>query len=306
MTRRSLARFAGVLAGMALLLPRNSPAGWETGAKAGFDTNVKRSVSGSSGDVFFLGYGAYLHPVTGETRLDWTFSAVLEGAAYARNTGLDYGAISLSPGLVYNIGPVGTVSITPFLQYKPVNDTDQSAWAFGGRVDLLQRFGKNLYLGEYGAYTDSRARVDTYSYTEFAAGMVFGGNFRPGSFAEIGYEYSRGESFLTGTDTIVSTGTGGMGGGGPRHLPDLLLRIRDRSREGLRGFPFRGNLRGDRLDPQGVLRCKLHLQGHYRGRGNGPENLGIRRNRLPFLIEPTPPGCGNRRKTVFTWSGRPP
>jgi hypothetical protein len=115
--------------------------------------------------------------------------------------------------LVYNIGPVGTVSITPFLQYKPVNDTDQSAWAFGGRVDLLQRFGKNLYLGEYGAYTDSRARVDTYSYTEFAAGVVFGGNFRPGSFAEIGYEYSRGESFLTGTDNIVSTGTGGWGGG---------------------------------------------------------------------------------------------
>ena len=214
MTRRSLARFAGVLAGVALLLPRISPAGWETGVKAGFDTNVNRSVSGGSGDLFFLGYGAYLRPATGETRLDWTFSAVLEGAAYARNTGLDYGAISLSPGLVYNIGPAGTVSITPFLQYKPVNDTDQSAWAFGGRVDLLQRFGKNLYLGEYGAYTDSRARVDTYSYTEFAAGAVFGGNFRPGSFAEIGYEYSRGESFLTGTDTIVSTGTGGMGGGG--------------------------------------------------------------------------------------------
>jgi len=213
MTGSSLAGFAA-LAGVFLLLPRASLAGWETGARAGFDTNVDRSVSDGGEDFIFSGYGAYLRPAGGETRLDWTLSAVLEGAAYARNAELDYGGISITPGLLYNIGPHGTVSIAPFLQYKAVNDTDQSAWMFGGRIDLRQRFGKNLYLGEYGAYTDSRANADTYSYTEFAAGVVFGMNFRSGTFAEIGYEYSRGDSFLTGTDNSVTSGTGGGGGPG--------------------------------------------------------------------------------------------
>lgn len=210
MMRGSLTAIAGVFAAMILLPQGNILAGWETGAKVGFETNANRSVVDGESDTCLLGYGAYFRRGDGEHRLDWTFSAVLEGAAYAGADGMDYGSVSLAPGGIYVISPGWTVNLSPFLQAKAVRDTDQSALAFGARADLRQEFLGKFYLGETFSYVDSRAREDTYSYNEVAAGALFGVNWTPATFTEIGYRYSRGDSFLS-----VGTVSSSSGGGGP-------------------------------------------------------------------------------------------
>ena len=212
MMRRHLAWIVLVFAVMALHPPGTVFAGWETGAKAGFETNVNRSVVDGESDTCLNAYGAYLRRGDGEHRLDWTFSAVLEGVAYAKTVGLDYGSVSLAPGAIYVVRPGWTVSISPFLQAKTVRDSDQSSRAFGARADLRQEFPEKLYLGEFFSYIDSRANVDTYSYREVATGALFGVNWTSATFTEIGYRYSHGDSFLS-VGTISSTSGGGGGGG---------------------------------------------------------------------------------------------
>ena len=54
-------------------------AGWETGAKAGFDTNLGRSVDNGEGSGFLSAYGSYWKGHAAETRLDWTLGLSLLG-----------------------------------------------------------------------------------------------------------------------------------------------------------------------------------------------------------------------------------
>src|SRR3989304_5958593 len=134
--------------------PRCGGAGeWELGSKAGFDTNVSRSVSGGKSDSYLLGYAAYGREPDGETRLDWSFSAVGGGAAYASLSDLDYAAIMFSPGLVYFYRPGWVITAAPFLRAKGVRDSNQSAIAFGGKLLARQQLPSDFYLGEDYAYT---------------------------------------------------------------------------------------------------------------------------------------------------------
>jgi hypothetical protein len=189
-------------------------AGWETGAKVGFDTNVSRSISGGESDEYLLGYAAYGREPSGETRLDWSFSAVGEAAAYASLNDLDYAAITFSPGLVYFNRPGWILSAAPFLQAKGVRDSNQSAIAFGGKLLFRQRLPSDFYAGEYYAYTDSRANADTFSFTEHAVGVLLGRTWTRTFHTEIGYEFSRGDSFRSvGASPSGPGGTGGFGGG---------------------------------------------------------------------------------------------
>jgi hypothetical protein len=189
-------------------------AGWETGAKAGFDTDVSRSISGGESDEYLLGYAAYGREPSGETRLDWSFSAVGEAAAYASLNDLDYAAITFSPGLVYFNRPGWILSAAPFLQAKGVRDSNQSAIAFGGKLLFRQRLPSDFYVGEYYAYTDSRANADTFSYTEHAVGALLGRTWTRTFRTEIGYEFSRGDSFRSvGGAPFLQGGPGGFGGG---------------------------------------------------------------------------------------------
>ncbi|NJD62941.1 MAG: hypothetical protein FIA93_09530 [Deltaproteobacteria bacterium] len=188
-------------------------AGWETGAKAGFDTNVSRSISGGESDEYLLGYVAYNREPSGETRLDWAFSAVGEAAAYASLNDLDYAAVTISPGLVYFYRPGWTITAAPFLQAKGVRDSNQSAVAFGGKLLFRQQLPSDFYLGEYYAYTDSRADSDTFSFTEHALGAFLGRNWTRTVYTELGYEFSRGDSFRSvGTSSLPTGGTGGFEG----------------------------------------------------------------------------------------------
>lgn len=202
-----------VVAAISLVEAGSVSAGWETGAKVGFDTDVSRSISGGESDEYLLGYAAYSRGPSGETRLDWSFSAVGEAASYASLNDLDYAAITVSPGMVYFNRPGWIISAAPFLQAKGVRDSNQSAIAFGGKLLFRQRLPSDFYLGEYYAYTDSRANADTFSFTEHALGAFLGRNWTRTFSTEIGYEFSRGDSFLSldGSPSVPG-GPGGFGG----------------------------------------------------------------------------------------------
>lgn len=210
---RKLSLCTGIVAILSVLEAGSVFAGWETGAKVGFDTNVSRSISGGESDEYLLGYAAYSREPSGETRLDWSFSAVGEAAAHASLSDLDYAAVTFSPGLVYFYRPGWVISATPFLQAKGVSDSNQSAVAFGGKLLTRQRLPSDFYAGQYYAYTDSRANTDTFSFKEHALGAFFGRNWTRTFSTEIGYEFSRGDSFRSvGTSPLPPGGMGGFGG----------------------------------------------------------------------------------------------
>ena len=212
-TIRRLAFCVGVVAAIFLVEAGSVSAGWETGAKIGFDTNVSRSISGGESDEYLLGYAAYSREPSGETRLDWSFSAVGEAAAYASLNDLDYAAITFSPGLVYFYRPGWIITAAPFLLAKGVRDSNQSAIALGGKLLFRQRLPSDFYLGEYYAYTDSRANADTFSFKEHALGAFLGRSWTRIFYTEIGYEFSRGDSFRSvGASPSIPGGTGGFGG----------------------------------------------------------------------------------------------
>jgi len=201
-------------AGMLLMTVGSAVGGWEAGTKLGFDSNVGRSIRGGKSDAYLLAYAGFGREPSGESRGDWVFSAVAEGAAFASVTDLDYAAITLSPGLVYFPRAGWTITVAPILQAKTVKDSDQSAVAFGGKVELRERLGEKAYMAEHYAYRDSRATSDIFSYKEHAVGALLGVNWTPALSSEIGYEFSRGDSFLSlGTSASTSGGTGGFGGG---------------------------------------------------------------------------------------------
>ncbi len=194
-----------------LSLPIGSAAygGWETGAKAGFDTNVNRAVNDGKSDGFLSGYLSYFKGASGESRLDWTLAATLEGTGFARLDELDYAQLTLAPGLTFVPYVNWTVTIAPFVQGKAVKDNDQSAFAFGGKLSLRQQINRYLYTGQYYIYRDSRADVDTYSFQENSIGAYLGVNWTRSLFSEIGYEFSYGDSFRTiSTATPVVSGRG--------------------------------------------------------------------------------------------------
>ena len=188
-------------------------AGWETGAKAGFDTNLSRSIDDGEGSGYLSAYGSYWKGHAAETRLDWTMGFTVQGAVYPSLSEVDYAAAMLSPGVAYILRPGWTAALTPFLLGKAVRDTEQSAWAFGGRVDFSQKFVNGIYLGEYYVYTDSRANEDVYSYTENVLGLYLGMRWTPKIFTEAGYEFSRGDSFFSTKLPALPIGGGGPGSG---------------------------------------------------------------------------------------------
>lgn len=194
---------------MAIGFSNDVRAEWETGARAGFDSNINRSVNNKDGDFLATAYAAYSRQPSGETRVDWTLRAVVEGTAYADYSDLNYAAATISPGVNVTINPQWSLNIAPFAQAKGVSDSDQSAIAYGVRAGLKQTWNKTLYTGQYYTYTDHNANEVVYSYSEHAVGVLVGVNWTPAFFTEVGYEYSHGDSFRTvSTSTVETTQTG--------------------------------------------------------------------------------------------------
>lgn len=176
---------------------------------AGYDSNVNRAVNDGTDDFFLTLHAAVGRQATGERRIDWTGSASVEGSAYLDVSDLSNVAATVEPGVVFFLRHWLTAGLYPYVQGKAVIDEDQSALAFGGRIEVAERFSKRVSLREYYAYTDSRARVDTYSYTEHAAGVAAGVAWTRTLSTDLGYEYARGDSFRTlAGGSPIPSGTG--------------------------------------------------------------------------------------------------
>jgi hypothetical protein len=209
--RMKTARLSCIVLAMIFFLSggMNAFAGWETGAAAGFDSNIDRSVNSGESDTYLTAYASLIWEPSGESRLSWSGAATLQGTSFARNSDLNYAVMSISPGATYFPHAFWRVNISPFLEAKAVNDSDQSALTFGGQVSMRQKIGRDFYTGQYYIYKDSQADVETYSYTEHVIGVFLGVNWTKAFFSEVGYEFSRGDSFRTvSTSSTIASGRG--------------------------------------------------------------------------------------------------
>ena len=181
-------------------------AGWQAGASTGYDSNINRSVDNKESDTYLSGYASLIRQPSGESRLGWFGAMTLEGASFTNNHNLNYAMISSSAGMTCFLHAFWRVDAAPFLEAKAINDSEQSALAFGGRVSMQQQIKRNIYTGQYYLYRDSRADVKTYSFTEHVFGVFLGVNWTESFFTEAYYEFSRGDSFRTvSTVSTVST-----------------------------------------------------------------------------------------------------
>ena len=189
-----------------------APAGWEAGGKIGYDSNIDRSINSGKSDTLFTGYFSYMKEAARDRKVDWTFFSMVEGTAYAEYSDLNYIGGTLAPGVTFSLGPVWSLNLSPFIQGKAVSDSEQTAAAFGAKVNIRQQWTDSFYTGEYYQYTDSQADEDIYSYTENAFGAFIGYNWTPRFFTELSYEYARGDSFQSiGTSSTAQISGFGNG-----------------------------------------------------------------------------------------------
>lgn len=184
-----------------------SYASLEVGVRIGYDSNVNQSVQDEQEDSYLSLYLSYNREPTGEARADWFLAATLTSTAYKELEELNYSEAMLSPGIAYFLHPSWRLKLSPFVKFKIASDSDRSAIAYGGKVAIREKISDNVYLGQYYIYTNSLAKVDTYSFTEHAVGIYGGANLTSRLNAEIGYEYSQGYSFRGigyATDPIFS------------------------------------------------------------------------------------------------------
>ncbi len=190
------------------LLSANAFAGFEVGAKSGFDSNIDRAVEDGMSDSYVTGFLSFTKETGEGTDIDWSLNLGIEGTGYADSSDLNYGMATISPAIIFYPTPRWRVDISPFGQAVKVSDEEQSALAFGGNISMKQLWGRKFYTGEYFVYTDSKADVDIYSYKEKAAGAFIGMNWTDAFWSEIGYEFSRGDSFrAVGEVTITEVET---------------------------------------------------------------------------------------------------
>lgn len=191
----------------------NAFAGWQAGAGTGYDSNINRSLDNKESDTYLSSYASFIRQPSGESRLGWFGEMTLEGTSFTNNHDLNYAMISGSAGMTCFLHAFWRVDVAPFLEAKFVNDSEQSALAFGGRVSMQQQIKRNIYTGQYYLYRDSRANVETYSFTEHVLGVFLGVNWTEVLFTEVYYEFSRGDSFRTvsTTSTILSGNENGQG-----------------------------------------------------------------------------------------------
>lgn len=195
----------------------NAFAGWQTGAGTGYDSNINRSVDNKESDTYLSGYASLNRQPSGESRLGWFGAVTLEGVSFTNNHNLNYAMISGSAGMTCFLHAFWRVDVAPFLEARGVNDSEQSALAFGGKVSMRQQIKRDVYTGQYYLYRDSRADVETYSFTEHVFGVFLGVNWTEAFFTEAYYEFSRGDSFRT--DSTISTTSAILSGNihGPGH-----------------------------------------------------------------------------------------
>lgn len=200
----------------ALAVATDAGAGIAAALRSGYDSNVDHSVQEPHGEP----YGSLLlradRSAPGDERLEWTAGVALEATSYPGLHELDLLAVTAEAGLLWRPAARWTLSGSPFARAAAVRDDDQSAAGFGARVGLRRDFGASSYLAGWYRYADSRAREDVYSVREHAIGTGVGTAWSSGVWAELAFEFRRGESFRAVDASGAASARGGSGGSDPR------------------------------------------------------------------------------------------
>ena len=191
-----------------LIVTDPAAASWEASARFGFDSNVNQSVDDPVSDAYGGGCLSFFKDWSGESRFGLNLAASLDGAAYLDTSDLDLVQIALSPGASYIPFASWTLGLSPFFEARAVKDPDQSALAFGVRVELSQRWGKRFYSGEYYIFKDTQAEAEVYSSIENGAGFCVGAHWGARIFTDVGYEFIRGDAFTTLSTVSIVPVTG--------------------------------------------------------------------------------------------------
>lgn len=172
-------------------------AGWETGIRAGFDTDVNRSVTDKKSDGYLLAHLSYEKEYSDLSRLGYSLGASIEGSAYNRYRDLSYGRVSVSPSIIYHLHRLVSLSLSPHVGGTVMGDQDQSAFEGGIKFTIREQITPRLYAGQYYHLRASSADSNVYSFTENALGLFLGARITSLIGGELGYEFSRGDSYRT-------------------------------------------------------------------------------------------------------------
>lgn len=174
---------------------------WEAGVKLGHYSNVYQSMDDEESDWYVSPLLAYSNATKPENGLALTFQGVLDAYAYRDETDQNSVALTLTPGLWYEPQQSWQVRVQPFVQMKIVDDSDQSASAYGGTLSLDHQWSPMFSSGVYLRYLDSHADEHAYSTDEIGVGASLGVNFTKAWFGSCWYEYAQGSGYQTVTNT---------------------------------------------------------------------------------------------------------
>lgn len=170
-------------------------AGWESGLRLGYDSNIDRSLTDEISDSYASGYLSLSREPTGESRLDWFVTTLVGGTLYTKEKDLNYGEITVVPGVLYVPHRLVSVTLAPSVQVKGAQDSDRNAVSFGGKITVREQVSKDFYLSQYYLYENNEASADTYSFEQNAVGFSAGITWTPRFFSELVYEYSGSDAY---------------------------------------------------------------------------------------------------------------
>ncbi|OPZ60717.1 MAG: hypothetical protein BWY87_00306 [Deltaproteobacteria bacterium ADurb.Bin510] len=182
---------------------------WEAGMKIGAYSNVYHSVDDEDGDWYVSPLLAYSNATKPKKGLAWTIQGVLDGYVYRDEHDLNSVALTLTPGLWYAPDRSTQMRVQPFAQIKAVNDSDQSASAYGGSVSLDHQWSKTFGSGVYLRYLDSHAREHVYSAEESALGASLDLNLTSKWYGSCWYEYAHGSNYQSMTVAVPAANAWG-------------------------------------------------------------------------------------------------
>lgn len=204
--------FFCVLAAVLVLSSSISEASSEIISRIEVDSNVNRGITQrKSASAFSVLLSTEKQP-TGESRLEWVYDGVLQAAGYFTYTDLSYADLSTSGALLYRPHARVTAALRPFASARVVQDSEQSSVTIGAQASLSEQLSPTVSLTQYYVYRQAFARANTYSYGMHTGGLTVVALPARNLLADLNYELSYGDSF-------VSPGPGRKqgGNGGPDH-----------------------------------------------------------------------------------------
>lgn len=201
-----------ILAGAAL-----ANGGWESSLRLGYDSNIDRSLTDEISDSYVSANLSLSREPTGESRLDWFITTSVGGTLYSKESDLNYGELTVAPGVLYVPHRLVSVTLSPSVQVKGAHDSDRNVVSFGGTITVREQVTKDFYLSQYYLYENNSASADTYSFEQNAVGFTAGITWTTRFFTELMYEYSGSDAYrIVPVESSTGHGKGDRGGRGKR------------------------------------------------------------------------------------------